>query len=81
MRNMGMKNDMKQRARIARTDDDTRKTKVSLARSIIYKRNYAVNSKPVEVLLKEDSLVPISVMLNRPVDLVFLTQAILECIL
>lgn len=56
-----MKNDMRQRVRLARTDDSERKAKVSSARRIIYEENYAVNSKPVELLLKGDSLVPVSV--------------------
>lgn len=55
---MGKVVDMKQRKTLARVDDETRRRKVELARGIIYKKNYAVNSDPVEAFLREQSLVP-----------------------
>lgn len=82
MRNMGMRSDVKRRAQLARSDNNRRKINVSSARRIIYEENYAVNSKPVELLLKEDSLVPVSVRLDRLVSFALLIEAIfLECIL
>jgi hypothetical protein len=55
---MGKPQDMKQRETKARVDDNNRMRKVNTAREIIYKKNYAVDSEPVETLLKEQSLVP-----------------------
>jgi hypothetical protein len=55
---------MKERASLARVDDDRRKDKISAARSIIYDKNYAVNSAAVENILKQQSLVPTSVSLE-----------------
>jgi hypothetical protein len=52
---------MKHRTALARVDDESRKHKIDIARDIIYKKNYAVNSKPVENFLKEQSLTPTSV--------------------
>jgi hypothetical protein len=60
-----MKLDMKQRRTLARVDDENRRSKVDLARDIIYNRNFAVNSKHVEALLKEESLVPTAVSARR----------------
>jgi hypothetical protein len=59
--NLGMTLDMKQRHTLARVDDENRKRKVELARDIIYNKNFAVNNKNVEVLLKPQSLVPTAV--------------------
>jgi hypothetical protein len=56
-----MKLDMKQRHTLARMDDKNRREKVDLARDMIYNRNFVVNSKHVEALLKEESLVPTAV--------------------
>jgi hypothetical protein len=52
---------MKQRKTRARVDDEMTRSKVKLARDIIYKRNYVVNSKAVEAILKAQSLVPTTV--------------------
>jgi len=52
---------MKERKTLARIDDESRRRKINIAREIIYEKNYAVNSEPVEALLKEQSLVPTSV--------------------
>ena len=65
LQNLGMKLDMKQRASLARIDDDARQRKVQIARRIIYEQNYAVNSEGVEKVLKEESLVPTLVRAER----------------
>ena len=62
----GMALDQKKRCSLARTDDQKRQLKVSNARKLIYCNNYAVNSAPVEQLLKETSLVPTAVGVINP---------------
>jgi hypothetical protein len=64
LQNMGMPLDMKQRETLARVDDEARRRKVGIARDIIYKKNYAVDSDAVEAILKEESLVPNKVSLQ-----------------
>jgi hypothetical protein len=66
VRNLGMALDMKQRKTLARVDDEARRRKIDIAREIIYQKNYAVNSKAVETILKEQSLAPASV--SRAID-------------
>ena len=56
---------MKRRVALARVDNEERKRKVGIARSIIYEKNYAVNCEAVEKLLKQESLVPTSVSSER----------------
>lgn len=56
-----MPQDMAQRVSLARVDDQHRRVVVSLAREIIYHKNFAVNSSAVEKLLKPESLVPTTV--------------------
>jgi hypothetical protein len=46
---------------MARIDDEHRKFKVSRARELIYRDNYAIDSAGVEGLLKPLSLVPTKV--------------------
>jgi hypothetical protein len=58
---MGMHRDMMQRETLARVDDLSRRNRVASAREIIYEKQYAVDSKPVENILKVDSLVPTDV--------------------
>lgn len=58
---MGMARDMTQRRTFARIDDESRRHRVAAARRAIYEKNYAVNSKAVNRLLQEDSLVPTAV--------------------
>jgi hypothetical protein len=58
---MGKRRDMTQRETLARVDDVSRRNRVASAREIIYEKNYAVDSDPVENLLKVDSLVPTAV--------------------
>jgi len=55
---MGKVRDMKTRKTLARVDNEMRRYKVETARDIIYNRNYVVNSKAVEAILKAESLVP-----------------------
>ncbi|RDB21901.1 hypothetical protein Hypma_011139 [Hypsizygus marmoreus] len=57
---MGMAQDRNQRTSLRRTDNPIRRRRVSTARSLIYKDNYAIDSAPVERQLKETSLVPIT---------------------
>jgi hypothetical protein len=71
--NMGKPRDMMQRKTLARVDDVTRRNRVASARESIYEKGYAVNSAPVEHLLKKDSLVPTAVrvlssLLSGPVS-------------
>jgi len=58
VQDMGTKRDMRQRKTLAQVDDQARRRKIESARNIIYKKNYAVDSNPVEALLKDQSLVP-----------------------
>jgi hypothetical protein len=64
IQNLGMKRDMQQRISLQRVDDDIRRSSVSSARKIIYQKNYAVDNDHVEMLLKEQSLVPTAVSKN-----------------
>jgi hypothetical protein len=58
---MGRPRDMMQRVTLARIDGVNRRSRVAAARKCIYEKNYAVNSRVVENLLQEDSLVPTAV--------------------
>ena len=53
--------DIKHRKTLARVDDQTRQRKVEIAREIIYQKNYAVDSKAVQAVLKPQSLASTSV--------------------
>jgi hypothetical protein len=55
---MGKRQDMKERDTLARVDDEKWRRKIDIAREIIYIKNYAVDSEPVETILKAESLVP-----------------------
>lgn len=60
--NLGMRQDRKDRERLARVDSETRRSKVQSARKSIYVTSLSVNSKTgVEVHLAETSMVPTSV--------------------
>ena len=59
---MGTHVDTKRRGRI-RVNNHHFRTKVSLARDIIYRQGYRVNTEAVDSLLKEQSLVPTTVCL------------------
>ena len=63
---MGMARDMSQRKTSAQVDDEDRRHRVMAAHRAIYKKNYAVNSKAVNRLLQEDSLVPTTVRIVLP---------------
>jgi len=58
---MGMRRDMTQRMSLVRVDDLNRRSRIKAAREFIYFKNYKVDSKAVEDLLREDSLVPTAV--------------------
>lgn len=59
--NMGMRRDMAQRRALARMDDVKRRARIETAREKIYEKGYVVDSRAVEDLLQEDSLVPTAV--------------------
>lgn len=56
-----MTRDRQQRSTLARVDNEDRKFKIAAARRLIYEKNYAVDSRALEKLLKDESLVPTSV--------------------
>lgn len=58
VQNLGTVLDKKHRKTMARVDDDKRRRNITTAREIIYEKNYAVDNEHVEVILKEQSLVP-----------------------
>ena len=58
---VGTKRDMHQRTTLARVDNLQRQAKITAAREMIYERNWAVDSAPVQRLLKPESLVPTEV--------------------
>jgi hypothetical protein len=55
---LGQLTDMSHRKSHARKDDTERRRKVQTARDIIYEKRYTVQSKAVERILSENSLVP-----------------------
>lgn len=58
---LGTDQDSRARERLRRIDDDARNRKVDTARGLIYDSHKAVDSVPVDRILKEDSLVPTQV--------------------
>jgi hypothetical protein len=58
---MGMLRDMTQRKTLAWIDDSNRRFDVKVAREHIYEKSNGINSKGVEDLLQETSLVPTTV--------------------
>jgi hypothetical protein len=52
---------MVQRISLERVDDLHRRNRIGVAREIIYTKNFKTDSKAVEALLQEDSLVPTAV--------------------
>jgi hypothetical protein len=61
---MGMQRDMTQRKNLARIDDENRRDHVKVARQHIYEKNNGINSKGVQNLLQETSLVPTKVYMS-----------------
>jgi hypothetical protein len=59
--NLGLARDMMQRVTMHRVDDHQRRSKISSARDLIYKKNMKVNSAAIETLLGENSWVPTTV--------------------
>jgi hypothetical protein len=62
--NMGMQRDMTQRKNLARIDDANRRDRVKVAREHIYEKSNGINSKGVQNLLQENSLVPTTVYIS-----------------
>jgi hypothetical protein len=58
---MGSHRDMVQRMSLKRVDDLNRRSHIEAAREIIYMKNYKTDSKAVEALLQQDSLIPTTV--------------------
>jgi hypothetical protein len=58
---VGTKRDRNDRIKLARVDDPRYRKLVSQARRAIYQQNFAVDSAPVERMLKPESFVPTSV--------------------
>lgn len=58
---LGTKRDKSQRISIARVDNQCYRAKISSARDLIYIKNRAVDSVPVQRFLKQQSLVPTEV--------------------
>ncbi|KIJ58126.1 hypothetical protein HYDPIDRAFT_34472 [Hydnomerulius pinastri MD-312] len=56
--NLAMERDTLQRQILARKDTKERRDKITAARRLIYEQHYVVDAPQVEVLLKEESLVP-----------------------
>jgi hypothetical protein len=52
---------MRQRTTLARVDNLQSQSKITAAREMIYGQNWAVDSAPVQRLLKPESLVPTEV--------------------
>ena len=67
---MGMQRDMAQRKSLARIDDANRRFYVKVARDHIYEKNNGLNSKGVQNLLQETSLVPTMVYASLLLDIV-----------
>lgn len=61
IQNLGMPHDRQQRLALQRVDDERRQFLIANARRLIYEKNYAVDSKSLNKLLAEESLVPTSV--------------------
>jgi hypothetical protein len=58
VQNMGMHRDMMQCMSLARVDNLEWRRRIKAAREIIYLKNYKTDSKAVEDILQQDSLVP-----------------------
>ena len=70
--NMGMCRDMAQRMSLARVDNPERRSRIKAAREIIYVKDYKTDSKAVEDLLRQDSLVPTAVSVYLAMSLLML---------
>ena len=67
---MGMQQDMTQRKNLVRIDDANRRYIVKVAHEHIYEKRNGINSKGVENLLQETSLVPTTVYISLLLDIV-----------
>jgi hypothetical protein len=79
--NLGMKLDTKQRALLARVDSSRRRQNIVSARETIYDKGYAVDSRNLDDLLKEESWVPNNVSVNTMDSVKQLILWPSECIL
>lgn len=61
---LGTERDKQQRVTLSRVDDLKHRSKISSAREMIYGKNWAVDSAPIQRLLKPESLVPTEVGRN-----------------
>lgn len=68
---LGTSRDQHWRKRFARVDNLSYRAKISSAREIIYSKNCAVNSKAVQDILKQQSLVPNEVFYDVFVHCIF----------
>jgi hypothetical protein len=59
--NMGKRRDIAQRETLVRVDDVDHRHRVTVARDLIYQKNYAVDSAAVKRILHKDSTVPTAV--------------------
>jgi len=75
---LGTLRDNNRRAKI-RVNNHHLRTKVAIARDIIYNQGYRVNADAVNNLLKEESLVPTTVCLQNPFSQLYLISPT-ECI-
>jgi hypothetical protein len=62
---MGMRRDMAQRMSLTQVNLERRR-RIKAAREIIYLKNYRTDSKAVEDLLQQDSLVPTAASVYLP---------------
>jgi len=76
--NMGKQRDIRQRETLARLDDVDHRHRVSVARDLIYEKNYAVDSAAVKRLLGKDSLVPTAVRIC-PLSVITISIIFSEC--
>jgi hypothetical protein len=63
---MGMRRDHAQHMSLARVDNLERRGRIKAAQEIIYVKNYKTDSKAVEDLLRQDSLVPTAASVHFP---------------
>jgi hypothetical protein len=75
---MGMALDLRQRQDNTRVDDHTLRYTISQARSAVYNSGYVVNSKFVDAMLKEHSLVPATVSVVAMTKFILIRS--LECL-
>lgn len=79
LQNLGMSRDRQQRSTLARSNA-SRDQSVATARSLVYERNYGVDSTAIELLLKPESWVPNSVsIISSLVGRIYSSLARMRC--